>query len=250
MAEGIKVVFASACTLALLLLLWVGAINAFALSAQLLPPPSSVLAALPDGWVGGSFWPHIAFTLQGSLGGWVIGIVIGLVAGVVVAEWRIARLVFYPIVIGIQSMPTVAIAPLVIVYFGVGLPSKLVTVALLCCFPVFVNTVAGLTSANGRLLDLYRAASATRWRTLVDIKLPGAAEHILASVQIALVLSFIGCVVSEFIASRAGLGHLIKIYSSDINVAVMFAAIVSLAVIGGGLGYLVTLARRRIVFWQ
>ena len=65
-----------------------------------------------------------------------------------------------------------------------------------------------------------------------------------------MVLSFIGCVVSEFIASRAGLGHLIKIYSSDINVAVMFAAIVSLAVIGGGLGYLVTLARRRIVFWQ
>ena len=250
MAESLKVAGASAVTLALLLLLWIGAIDAFALSEQVLPPPSAVLVALSDGWIGGSFWPHIAFTMQGSLGGLVIGIAIGLIAGVIVAEWRIARLIFYPTVIGIQSMPTIAIAPLIIVYFGVGLPSKLVTVALLCCFPVFVNTVAGLMSADSKLLDLYRAASATRWRTLIDIKLPSAAEHILASLQIALVLSFIGCVVSEFIASRAGLGHLIKIYSTDLNVAVMFAAIVTLAVIGGGLGYLITLARRKVVFWR
>lgn len=247
--EWLKVALASATTFCVLLLLWVGAIRAFALPPEVLPSPAAVLVALSDGWIGGTFWPHIVFTLQGSLGGWLIGVAIGVVAGVVVAEWRIARQVIYPIVIGIQSMPTVAIAPLIIVYFGVGLPSKLVTVALLCCFPVFVNTVAGLMSADARLLDLYRAASATRWRTLIDVKLPSAADHMLASLQIALVLSFIGCVVSEFIASRAGLGHLIKTYSNDLNVAVMFAAVASLAVIGGALGYAVALLRRRVVFW-
>jgi NitT/TauT family transport system permease protein len=94
-----------------------------------------------------------------------------------------------------------------------------------------------------------RAASATRWRTLVDIKLPGAADHVLAGLQIALVLSFIGCVVAEFVAARAGLGYLIKVYANDLNVAVMFAGIASLAIVGGGLGYLLALCRRRVVFW-
>ena len=81
-------------------------------------------------------------------------------------------------VIAVQSMPTVAIAPLIVVYFGVDLPSKLVTVALLCFFPVFVNTVAGLTSADSHLLDLYRANGASRWRTLIDVKVPSAADFI------------------------------------------------------------------------
>jgi len=147
-------------------------------------------------------------------------------------------------------MPTIAIAPLIIVYFGVGLPSKVVTVALLCFFPVFVNTVAGLRSADPRLVDLYRAASATRLRLFWDVKFPGALDHILVSLQVALVLAFVGCVVSEFIASTAGLGHIIKTFANDLNTAVMFAAILSLAVIGATTGYLIQLMHRRIVFWR
>ena len=166
------------------------------------------------------------------------------------AEVRVARLALYPIVIAIQSMPTVAVAPLIVVYLGVGLPSKLATVALLCFFPLFVNTVAGLMAADSQLLDLYRAASATRWRTLIDVKLPGAADQVLAGAQVALVLSFIGCVVSEFVASRAGLGHLIKVYANDLNVAIMFASLASLAMLGASLGYALSLLRRRLVFWR
>ncbi len=209
----------------------------------------AVGSELLRGWIGGSFWPHAAFTLQGALGGWLAGSLLGLGMGLVAVEWRPVRLTLYPIVVAIQSMPTVAIAPLIVVYFGVGLSSKLVTVGLLCFFPMFINTVAGLLSADGNLLDLYRAASASRWRTLVDVRLPSAANHILAGLQIALVLSFIGCVVSEFVASSAGLGYIIKMYSSELNIALMFAGVVSLAVIGGVLGYLLELLRRRIVFW-
>ena len=249
MREGLRIALASSATLVLLLALWVGSVALLGLPPQVLPSPGDVGTALSAGWIGGTFWPHIGATLQGALGGCLIGAMLGIAGGIVVAESRIVRLVCYPIVIGIQSMPLVAIAPLIVVYFGVGLPSKLVMVALLCFFPPFVNTVAGCAAADSRLLDLYRANAATRWRTLIDVKLPGAADHILAGLQIALVLSFIGCVVAEFVASRAGLGYLIKTYANDLNVAVMFAGIASLAIIGGGLGYLLALCRRRVVFW-
>jgi NitT/TauT family transport system permease protein len=247
--EGLRIALASLATLATLLAAWMLAIRLLGLPPQVLPSPSEVARALAAGWIGGAFWPHILITLQGALGGGLIGAALGIVAGVALAEWPLARRTLYPIVIGLQSMPLVAVAPLIVVYFGVGLASKVVMVALLCFFPPFVNTVAGFMAADPRLLDLYRAASATRWRTLVDVKLPGAADHVLAGLQIALVLSFIGCVVAEFVAARAGLGYLIKVYANDLNVAVMFAGIASLAIVGGGLGYLLALCRRRVVFW-
>ncbi len=250
MAEGLKLAAASLTTFVALILAWEGAILLFDLPAYVLPRPGAIAEALSRGWIGGFLWPHAWFTLQGAMIGFAFGAVAGIIAGMIVAEIRVASLAIYPIVIAIQSMPTVAVAPLIIVYFGVGLPSKIVTVALLCFFPVFVNTVAGLRAADPRLIDLYRAASASRLRMFLDVKFPGAIDHIMSSLQIALVLAFVGCVVSEFIASTAGLGHIIKSFANDLNVSVMFAAILSLAAMGAITGFAVTLAHRRIVFWR
>jgi NitT/TauT family transport system permease protein len=249
-AEPIKTGLATAATFLLLLAAWTLAIDVFELSPQILPSPAAVAEALWHGWSQGAFVPHAVFTLQGALGGWAIGAVLGALAGAVVAESNLARRVLYPMVIAVQSMPTVAIAPLIVVYFGVDLPSKLVTVALLCFFPVFVNAVAGLTSADPRLLDLYRANGASRWRTLIDVKVPSAADAVLSGAQVAIVLSFIGAVVSEFVASRAGLGYLIKTFANDLNVAVMFAAIATLAVLGAGIGTALARLRGAVVFWK
>ncbi len=250
MREGLKLAAATALTFCLILALWVGLIRVYAIPAYVLPMPAEIGAALWRGWIGGTFWEHAWFTVQGALGGFAIGAVLGVIAGVIVAEVRIARLVFYPLVVAIQSMPTVAVAPLIVVYLGVGLPSKLATVALLCFFPVFVNVVAGIQAADPRLVDLYRASAANRLRILRDVKLPGAADHVFSALQVALVLSFVGCVVSEFIASRAGLGHLIKTFATDLNVSVMFAAIVSLALIGACLGLTLAAVHKRVVFWR
>lgn len=250
MPESLKLALATLTTFVLLILLWQGAVGLFDIPAYILPPPAAVGAALERGWVGGALWPHAWFTVRGALIGFMIGSLMGMIAGAIVAEVRSASLAFYPLVIAVQSMPTVAIAPLIVVYLGVGLASKITTVALLCFFPVFVNTVAGFNAADPRLIDLYRAASATRWRMFLDVKLPGAVHHIMASFQIALVLAFVGCVVSEFVASSAGLGHVIKTFASDLNAAVMFAAIASLGMIGGAIGFLITRAHRRIVFWR
>lgn len=250
MPEIVKTGLATAFTFVLLIVLWTAAIDVMGVPSYVLPRPSAIGDALWRGWVGGFLWPHAWFTLKGAFIGFVIGTLLGILAGVIVAEIRIAAQAIYPLVIAIQSMPTVAIAPLIIVYFGVGLPSKVVTVALLCFFPVFVNTVVGLRAADPRLVDLYRAASATRLRLFWDVKFPGALDHILVSLQIALVLALVGCVVSEFIASTAGLGHVIKTFANDMNTAVMFAAILSLALIGAVTGYLIQLMHRRIVFWR
>jgi NitT/TauT family transport system permease protein len=229
---------------------WTGLVRAYELPAYMLPEPWMIGRAFWHGWVGGAFWEHAWFTLQGALGGFVLGAVLGALAGVVVAEVRLARLAIYPLVVAIQSMPTVAIAPLIVVYLGVGLPSKVATVAVLCFFPVFVNVAAGVQAADPRLVDLYRAASASRLRTLWDVKLLGAVDHLFSALQIALVLSFVGCVVSEFVASRAGLGHVIKSFASELDVAVMFAAIFSLGLIGATLGLLLAQLRKRVMFWR
>lgn len=250
MPEPLKLALATLTTFVVLMLLWQAAISWFALPSYILPSPSAVGAALERGWIGGTLWPHAWFTFRGAMIGFLIGSLLGIVVGAIVAEVRIASLALYPLVIAIQSMPTVAIAPLIVVYLGVGLPSKIVTVALLCFFPVFVNTVAGFRAADPRLIDLYRAASATRLRMFFDVKLPGAVDHIMASLQIALVLAFVGCVVSEFVASSAGLGYIIKTFANELNAAVMFAAIASLGLIGGTIGFLITQAHRRIVFWR
>lgn len=248
--EIVRYALASAATGIIALLLWHSAVTWLALPPEILPGPRQVLSALHSGWIAGTFWPHAAFTLKGALGGCAIGAAAGVAAGIVVAESRTAFRIFYPVVIAIQSMPIVAIAPLVVVYLGIGLASKIATVGLLCFFPVFVNTAAGIRAADPQLVDLYRAASASRGRQLLDVKIPAAASSIFAGVQIALVLSFIGAVVAEFVASRAGLGYLIKQYANDLNVAVMFACIVSLAVIGGALGFLLSRLRDRVVFWH
>jgi NitT/TauT family transport system permease protein len=250
MRETLKLAAATAATFTALLLLWQGAIRVFGLPAYMLPPPGEIGQALVQGWIGGTFWEHAWFTVRGALIGFAVGSLAGILAGVAVAEVRAASLAFYPLVIAIQSMPTVAVAPLIVVYLGVGLASKIATVGLLCFFPVFVNTVAGIRAADPRLIDLYRSASATRLRMLADVKLPGAVDHIMASLQIAIVLAFVGCVVSEFVASTAGLGYIVKTFASDLNVAVMFAAIASLGLIGGVAGFLMSRLHQRLVFWR
>ena len=230
--------------------MWIGAVAYFDVPSYVLPTPGEILSALADSWMNPTFWYHAWFTVQGAMIGCLAGAVLAVLCAVVVSEIRVAKLAFYPLVIAIQSMPTIALAPLIIIYLGVGLASKIVTVGLLCFFPVFVNTVAGLETVDPRLVDLYRSASATRLRLFWDVKLPGALDHIMAGFQVATVLAFVGCVVSEFIASKAGLGYLIKAFANDLNVAIMFAAVITLAFLGALTGFLVTRLQRRLVFWR
>ena len=232
------------------LVLWHNAIALFAVPSYLLPSPLDVGRTMWIGYVGGRFWPHLGITLYQMLVGYAIGCSLALAVGSLVAESRIFERLIYPYIIGLQSMPKVALAPLIIVWFGFGATSKIVLVALICFFPTFVNCVAGLRAANPDLVDLYRAFSASRLSIFLNVKLPSAAGSIFAGLQISVVLALIGAVVGEFIAARQGLGYLIQASTLNFDVATMFASIFSLSIIGVCATATIRFVHARVVFWE
>lgn len=236
--------------LALVLLAWAAATSRWNIPASVLPGPRDVGLALYRGWIGGELHSHIGFTLTASLTGAAIGCGIGFLLGIVVGESISANRFLYPVVAGLQAMPVIALAPLLMVWWGLGIESKIAIVAINCVTPLFISTVAGIRSANPALLDLYRVYGANRFRTLLHVKLPNALDYVFGGLQIAVVLSYINCVVAEFIASQRGLGYLIKAYSGQLEVSMMFAAIVSLALMGSLTAGAVRWLHRRIVHWS
>ncbi len=152
--------------------------------------------------------------------------------------------------VALQSTPKVALAPLLIVWLGFGVESKIALVVLICFVAVSLNNVAGFRSANPDLLRLFGVFSASRMHTFLNVKVPSAAGSIFAGLQIAVVLALIGAVVGEFVTARQGLGFLIQTSSLNFDVATMFAAIVTLALFGILGTSLIRFAQRRLVFWE
>jgi len=248
--EKLKSVVYPLILLALLLGLWVIAVRYWAVPNYVLPPLDGVLAALYRGYVQGAFWGDFGYTLASMSIGYVAGCSIAFIVGVLFAEFRSLERLLYPFVLGLQSMPKVALAPLILVWFGFGLESKAVMVALVCFFPMFVNTAVGLKSTDPALIDLMRAFSASHWHILTRIKIPSAAGHIFAALQISIVLGLIGAVVAEFVSATKGLGYLINAATTTLDTSTMFAALISLAVLGIAGSQLIKLLHRRLVFWD
>lgn len=237
-------------TLVLLLFFWDASVRWLGMPSYLLPPPMDVFGALWQGYATGLLWPHLWATTLATIGGFALGCTIAVIVGGLVAEFRLLERMVYPYVVALQSMPKVALAPLLIVWFGFGLMSKVVLVALICFFPMFVNVVTGLRSAPTELVDLYTAFSASRLQIFKDIKFPAALPSIFAGLQIALVLSLLGAVVGEFVASQKGLGSLIQAASLNFDVPTMFACILTLALMGATATMLVGRLQRRLLFWH
>ncbi|HEY0218959.1 MAG TPA: ABC transporter permease [Afipia sp.] len=216
----------------------------------ILPRPLAVLASLKVGYLDGEFWPHFVFTLSSTLTGYLLGCSVAIIVGAMLAESPTFEKCFYPFIVALQSMPKVALAPLIIVWFGYGLASKVATVALMCFFPVFVNTLAGIRSADPTLINMMKAFSASSWMIFQRVKLFAAAGHIFAGLQISVVMSLIGAVVAEFVASTKGIGWLIQSSMTNFNTAQMFAALFSLVFIGLTGTRIIQMVQSRVVFWN
>lgn len=236
--------------LVLIVLAWHFGIQLFELKDYLFPTPTAVAQALWQGLVGGMLWPHILTTLSEIVIGYVVGCTAALLFAALVSEFELLEEAIYPLMAGFQSIPKVALAPLLMVWFGFEIESKIIMVALVCFFPTFVNAFSGLRNPNPNLVALYKAFGSTRWQLFKGIKLPAAAVSIFAGLEISVVLALIGAVVAELIASRRGLGHVIASSGANFNVAMMFACVVVLALIGMALTQIVRRARRRFVFWE
>jgi len=237
----------SAALLLVLLAAWELAVRRSGLSALVLPAPSSVAAALWNGVATGYFWPHIRATVSALLLGLVGGGVAGLLMGMALAESTLLERVFRPYVVVSQVVPKLALAPLFVLWFGFGIaPTALIT-GLICFFPLMENTLTGLKHADPQRLQLFRMLGATRWQTLLRLKLPMGLPSILAGLRMAVVLALVGAGVGEFIGASRGLGAVVIASQGMMDTALMFAALVLIALIGLLLYQATLLLERRLL---
>jgi NitT/TauT family transport system permease protein len=233
-----------------LIAIWQVATEWLGIPSYLIPSPLKVLSALQSGLIQGTLWPHIWATFSAFLLGYLAGCIGALALAAIISEVSWLEQATYPLIVAFQAIPKVALAPVIIVWFGFGIESKIVMVGLICFFPCFLNALVGLKSHNHNLVDLYRAFGASRRQIFLSVKLPSAATTIFAGLEISVVLALLGVVMSELVASRAGLGHVIAAAGADFNVAMMFACIIILSVMGVLAAMLIAAVRRRVVFWE
>ena len=229
----------------LLLLGWETATRAWALSALVLPAPSLIGQALARGFATGYWWPHIGQTLLGVALGLLAGSLLGFGSGLLLGTHPRLRRWLTPYLVVSQLTPKLALAPLFILWFGFGTLPTVVMTALICFFPLLENTLAALEQTDRDQLELLRALGAGRWPTLWRLQVPAGRHTLAAGLRVALVLAWVGTVVSEFINASRGLGAVIIGAQGAMDTALLFAALVLIALLGtASYGLLSALERR------
>jgi NitT/TauT family transport system permease protein len=241
-------------TLVALLALIEACIRGFDIPSYIFPAPSEIFRSLVAGFAApltskSAYYTHILTTVSEAMGSFVCGSILGIALGGLIAEFPLLRRLALPYVIGLQSVPKVALAPLFVVWFGLGMSSKIVLGILLTFFPLMVNTVAGFASVEKDRLELMQSLKAGSWKTFRYVKLPSALPFIFAGLEMAAAYSVLGAVVGEFVGGTSGLGVLMLNRNAALDIAGSMAALVLLAVLGIVLQKLVTLARNRLLFW-
>jgi NitT/TauT family transport system permease protein len=237
-----------------LLAMWWFACHTLGAPAYVLPAPEDVLRALVQGltrspWDTAGYWYHTGVTVWEALLGFIIGSTLGAALGFALSHWPILGRSWYPYIVGFQSLPKVALAPLMVVWFGFGLEGKVFITAIITFFPVLVNTMAGYHSVEPERIELARSCNASEWHLLSKIILPSCLPFLFAGFSVASVLAILGAVVGEFVGASAGLGMLLTQFDQQMELAPLFAVILLLAVIGFLMNYLVGLLERRYCFW-
>jgi len=238
-----------------LLLIWKVAVEVLQVPPYILPSPENVFNALWSGLavpldsrIG--FYVPLWNTLSHAALGFLIGASLGLLLGSFMAEFRPIEIVLMPYAFALQSLPKIAIAPLIIVWCGFGNGSKVVMAALLTFFPMLVNSFAGIRSTEPERLDLMKALSASRLQTYLRVKLPTAAPYIFAGLDMGVVYALLGTIVAEFLGAQEGIGVVITQAQAVTDIAGVFAALVILGVVGIALHLLIRFAEHRIVHWS
>ena len=213
----------------------------------ILPAPSAIFAAaikwapelVHNSWV----------TLRETVVGFLLAIVLSLPLAILISLNPLARKLLYPILLGLQSVPKVAVAPLVILWFGLSEWPKIIVVVLVCFFPILVNMVAGLEAVPKTMLDLMRSLGASPHTVFRRLRVPVALPHFFTGCKVAVTFAVIGAVISEFVAAQDGLGYLILISTAQSQTPLAFAAIALLTVLSIGLFHGVEFIERRVVDW-
>lgn len=246
--EVVGIVVPPLIALLLVLAAWEAWVYLAEVKRYLLPAPSGVAVALakePARYLEGA-----RVSLGHALGGLALGTGAAFALAVLMAHSRTLERAIYPLAILVKVTPVVAVAPLLIIWFGFGATPKVLVAALITFFPMLVNAVIGLRSIDEAAHDFMRALDATRWQVFWKLRAPAALPYLLAALRISIPLSLVGAVVSEWMSGDGGMGQIILIDNADFDTAGLFAAVTVLAAIGVVLTGIVAYIERRVLFWH
>lgn len=227
---------------------WQLAVAIGGIQPSILPPPVLVGQRFVEAFAEGTIQPHLATTLQEIAVGLTVGAVLGLLAGYVMARSPLAERLLSPYIVAAQAVPILALAPLLAIWFGPGLLSKVVICALIVFFPVAVSTMVGIRTVDPRLLELGRSLRATPRQRLWTIEVPAALPSIFGGLRVGVTLAVIGAIVGEWSGASRGLGVLINLARGSLfDIPLMFATLLTIALVGVVLYLAVVLVERRLV---
>ena len=212
--------------LLMLLALWEAAGRASMLNPLYLPSPSQIGAALVELFSDGRIWPHLEATFTAALGGLVLGIAVGAVLGVAAALVRLVAELLEPVMTLLNAVPRVILAPLFVIWLGIGLASKIALSFILVAVLIFFTVFTGIRQVDRRMVERVITLGGDRWALVRHVYLPSVTAWILSNLKIAVGFAFTGALVGEFVAATRGLGYLLSFAQSTYNAALMFALIV------------------------
>jgi NitT/TauT family transport system permease protein len=216
--------------MAVILLLWEGLCRAFHVAEFILPTPSRIIATTIEYW--GAIWFHASHTLLTTLIGFALSVVFGLLLGIAVGSSRLVYQGLYPLLIGFNSIPKVAIVPVLVIWFGVGTVPAILVAFLMSFFPIAVNVATSLSTVEPELEDVLRSLGAGPMDLILKVGLPRSLPYFFASLKVAITLAFVGAVISESIASSRGIGTMMVQAAAEFRVALVFSGLAVTAAMG------------------
>ncbi len=218
--------------------------------ALIIPSPADTFWATLRVTSADYFWPNTWVTLQEIFWGFLIGLASGVVLGVGVAMFDVVRATIYPYLVALQAPPKIVLAPIFITWFGFDQASKIAIAVVMSFFPMFLNTLTGLSSVDPNAVKLMRSLTAGRWKTFRYLLLPNALPIMMAGVKLCWTLAVLGVIVGEFVGASAGIGYLIYAMNFQLDIAGVFSLIILLSLFTLVVYQLIEWLEARIIFWK
>ena len=216
-----------------LIIVWDAAVYIFDVSRIIMPSASETFAAIYKYRV--ALWQNSMHTLLATLMGFGIAVAFGVTMGIAIGLWRPVYAAAYPLMVAFNSIPKVAIVPIMMLWFGIGMTTATLTAFILCFFPIVVNMAVALATIEPELKDVLRALGASERDIVVKIGIPRSLPYLFAALKITITLAFVGSVISETVAGGDGIGNVMLVASSNFNTPLMFAGLIVIAAMAIGM---------------